>query len=62
MENIAARKGITTEEADEEIQRRADVIDWMCKNNIRNYHDVSDVIRSYSENPESFIREVMKNE
>ncbi|TSA56798.1 type IV secretory pathway protein [bacterium] len=62
VENIAERKGISVEEADEEIQRRAEVIDWICKHNIRNYKDVSDVIRSYSENPESFVREVMENE
>jgi flagellar protein FlaI len=62
LERIAEQKGITIEEAEEEIQRRADVIDWMNKNNIRNYRDVSDIIRSYSQNPEYFMREVMKNE
>ncbi len=62
MERIAEQKGITIEEAEEEIQRRADVIDWMNKNNIRNYREVSDIIRSYSQNPEYFMREVMKNE
>jgi flagellar protein FlaI len=62
VENIAERKGISAEEAEAEILRRAQVIDWMFKNNIRNYKDVSDVIRSYAENPEYFVREVMKNE
>jgi len=62
VEKIAERKGITIEEAEEEIQRRTEVINWIYKNNIRNYKDVSDVIRSYSQNPEYFVREVMKNE
>jgi flagellar protein FlaI len=62
VEKIAEQKGITVEEAGEEIQRRAEVINWIYKNNIRNYKDVSDVIRSYSQNPEYFVREVMKNE
>jgi flagellar protein FlaI len=62
VENIAERKGITVEEAEEEIHRRAQVIDWIFKKNIRNYKDVSDVIRSYAENPEYFVKEVMKNE
>ena len=62
MENIAEKKGIGLEEAEEEILRRARVIDWIHKKNIRNYKDVSDVIRSYAENPEVFEREVMENE
>jgi flagellar protein FlaI len=62
VENIAEKKGISVEEAEEEIQRRAEVIEWICKNNIRNYKDVSDVIRSYSENPGHFVKEVMRNE
>jgi flagellar protein FlaI len=62
MEKIAERKGITTEEAEEEIKRRAEVIDWMHRHNIRNYKDVSDVIRSYAESPDYFYREVMKDE
>ena len=62
LENIAEKKGITIEEVDDEIQRRANVIDWMCKKNIRNYHDVSNVIRSYSDSSNYFIKEVMKNE
>jgi flagellar protein FlaI len=62
IENIAERKGISAEEAEAEIHRRAQVIDWMFKNDIRNYKDVSDVIRSYAENPEYFVQEVMNNE
>ncbi len=62
VENIAERKGISAEEAEEEIHRRARVIEWMYKNNIRNYKDVSDMIRYYAENPEFFAREVLKNE
>lgn len=62
MENIAEKKGISVEEAEAEIQRRTKVIQWMQKNNIRNYKNVSDIIRYYSENPDLFVREVMKNE
>lgn len=62
VENIADRKGISVEEAEAEIHRRAQIIDWMFQNNIRNYKDVSDIIRSYAENPDYFMQEVMKNE
>ena len=62
LENIAEKKGISIEEAQQEIQRRNKVIQWMQKNNIRNYKNVSDIIRYYSENPSLFVREVLKDE
>jgi len=62
MERIAEKKGISIEEANEEIQRRAKVIEWMAKRDVRNYKEVSDVIRSYYENPEAILEEAAKNE
>jgi flagellar protein FlaI len=62
MERIAEKKGITTEEASAEIQQRAKVISWMVKNNIRNYKEVSNIIRSYSEKPELVLKEALKDE
>jgi flagellar protein FlaI len=62
LEKIAEKKGITTEEASEEIQRRTRVISWMAKNNLRNYKEVSNIIRSYIEKPELVLQEVNKNE
>lgn len=62
MERIAEKKGISIEEANEEIQRRAKVIEWIAKRDIRNYKEVSDVIRSYYENSESVLEEAAKNE
>jgi flagellar protein FlaI len=62
MERIAEKKGISIEEANEEIQRRAKVIEWMAKRDIKNYKEVSDVIRSYYENPEAILEEATENE
>jgi flagellar protein FlaI len=62
LEKIAEKKGITTEEASEEIQRRTRVISWMAKNNLRNYKEVSNIIRSYIEKPELVLQEVNRNE
>jgi flagellar protein FlaI len=53
VERIAEKKGITTEQANEEIRRRAKVLEWMRARNLRNYKDVSDVIRRYYEDPNS---------
>ncbi|MGD0643645.1 MAG: type II/IV secretion system ATPase subunit [Candidatus Bathyarchaeia archaeon] len=62
LEKIAEKTGITPEQASEEIHRRAKVIQWMVKTNVRNYKDVSNIVRSYLENPEPILAEAQKNE
>jgi flagellar protein FlaI len=63
IERIAQKKGISIEAAYEEIKRRTQILEGLSKRNIRNYLEVSDVIRRYYENPKSFlISEVMKGE
>jgi flagellar protein FlaI len=62
LERIAEKTGVTPEQADEEIQRRAKVIEWMVRKNVRNYKDVSNIIRRYLENPEPILVEALKNE
>ena len=62
MEKIAERTGITPEQASEEIERRKKIIEWMVKNQIRDYKDVSNIIRNYLENPKSILAEAMKDE
>jgi flagellar protein FlaI len=61
LEKIAEKKGIDVEEASEELERRIRVIEWMAKRDIRNYRDVSNTIRSYYENPDAFLKEVIGN-
>ena len=62
LEKIAEKTSKTPEEASEEIKRRAKVIEWMVKTNVRNYKGVSNIIRSYLENPEPVLAEALKNE
>ncbi len=57
LEKICEKKGISMDEALLEVKRRAAVIDWMNRKNIRNYKDVSNTIRRYTGTPEKFIRE-----
>jgi flagellar protein FlaI len=59
VERIAEKKGITTDAANEEIQRRVRVLEWMRAQNVRKYLDVSDVIRRYYENPERVYKEAI---
>lgn len=60
VERLASKRGITVEEANEEIRRRSQLLEAMSKRRIRNYNDVSDVIRKYYENPDSTVKEVTK--
>jgi flagellar protein FlaI len=62
LEKIADKTGLTPEQASEEIQQRTKIIEWMVKNNVRNYKDVSNIIRRYIENPKFILQEVLKNE
>jgi flagellar protein FlaI len=62
LEKIAEKTGVTPEQAMEEIQRRTKIIEWMVKTNRRGYQEVSQIIRSYLENPEPLLQEATKNE
>lgn len=62
LEKIAEKTGISTEQAEEELKNRARVITWMAKKNIRNYKDVSNIIRTYTENPARVLVEALKDE
>jgi flagellar protein FlaI len=62
LEKIAERTGITLEQASEEIERRKKIIEWMVKKHVRDYKDVSNIIRSYLENPKPILAEAMKDE
>ena len=61
VERIAEKRGITTDEANKEIQRRARVLEWMRERNVRNYKEVSDTIRRYYEDPEYVYKEATNN-
>lgn len=62
LEKVAEKTGLTTDEAEQELKNRANVIKWMTKKNIRNYKDVSNIIRSYLENPKRVLSEASKDE
>ena len=62
LEKIAEKTGLSIEQAEEELKNRKKVIEWMAKKNIRNYKDVSNVIRSYTENPARMLAEALKDE
>jgi len=57
VERIAARDGVSLEDAKIELKKRAKVIEWMAKRNIRNFREVSDITRKYYEQPELVFQE-----
>jgi archaeal flagellar protein FlaI len=62
LEKIAEKNGLTIDEAEKELQNRTKVINWMANKKIRNYKDVSSIIRSYIEKPNKVLLEAMKDE
>ena len=58
LEKISKFKGITVEQAWEEIARRKSVLEWMLKNGIKDYEKVSALINEYYKNPEKVLSKV----
>lgn len=55
LEKIAKWLGKSMKEITDEIEKRKVILDWMAKNNIRSFKQVSDVIRSFYANPEEAL-------
>ncbi len=62
LERIAEKTGLSLEQAEEELKNRTKVLNWLARKNIRNYRDVSSIIRSYTENPSRILSEASKDE
>jgi archaeal flagellar protein FlaI len=62
LTNISERLGITREQLIEEMNRRADVLRWMRKGNIRSYKEVASIIAEYYARPKEFYRKIVENE
>ncbi len=58
LNEIIEEKGIPEESIWEEIRRRADILEWMKKENIRYYKDVGRIIATYYKNPEEILKRV----
>ncbi len=56
LEKIAREMGLRESEVHEELRKRKTVLNWMVKNKIRRYVDVSNIIRQYYSSPEKMYR------
>ncbi len=62
VERIAARDGVSLKEANQELVKRARIIEWMAKRKIRSFRKVSDITRRYYEQPEKVLKEAFTGE
>ena len=62
LQNISERRGVTKEQLIEELNRRADVLRWMRKGNIRSYKEVATIIAEYYARPKEFYQKIMGQE
>ncbi|MDI6825710.1 MAG: type II/IV secretion system ATPase subunit [Candidatus Aenigmarchaeota archaeon] len=58
LQKIAHNRGITVEEAIEEITRRNAILEWMLKNGIKDYVKVCQIINEYYKSPEKILKQV----
>jgi flagellar protein FlaI len=58
LERIRAEKDISREEMISEIKNRASLLEWMNKNNIREFKKVATVVAQYVDNPTEIIKKI----
>ena len=58
LERIRAEKDISREEMISEIKNRAALLEWMNKNNIREFKKVATVVAQYVDNPAEVIKKI----
>jgi type IV secretory pathway ATPase VirB11/archaellum biosynthesis ATPase len=58
LERIRAEKDISREAMISEIKNRASLLDWMNKNNIREFKKVATVIAQYADNPADVMKKI----
>lgn len=58
LEKIAKATGKSLRDVMEEVEKRSLVLDWLVKNDIRRFKDVTEVIRGFYSNPEEIYRRI----
>jgi flagellar protein FlaI len=58
LEGIKTRWDMDKTKISEEVRRRAEILEWMCNNNVRSFKEVAKAISRYTENPEDFIKKI----
>ncbi len=61
LERIRAEKDLTREEMTNELKNRMEIIEWMNRNNIREFREVANIVAHYAEDPEEVLEQVHKD-
>jgi len=62
LEGIRARWDMSKEEITKEIRTRAEILNWMCNNDVRTFKEVAKAISHYTENPVDFMKKMKRSE
>ncbi|KYK23289.1 hypothetical protein AYK21_02785 [Thermoplasmatales archaeon SG8-52-2] len=60
LERVRGEKDLTREEMTQEINRRRKIIEWMNKNNVREFRGVAKIVSQYAENPDEVMKTIEK--
>jgi flagellar protein FlaI len=55
FKQISELRHIPKEELEEELKKRSMILQWMVKENLKSYDDVSEIIHTYYTNPEEIL-------
>jgi len=58
LKKIAQNKGTTVENAIEEITKRKSILEWMAKNDIKDFVDVRKLINEYYKSPDKVLNQI----
>jgi len=58
LKKLAKNKGATVEEILEEVKRRKCILEWMIRNDIRDFVQVRKIINEYYKNPKKILKQI----
>jgi len=58
LKKIAQNKGTTIDNIIEEIKKRKSILEWMTRNDIKDFVEVREIINEYYKNPEKIMKQI----
>jgi flagellar protein FlaI len=62
LERIRAEKDLNREQMTDEIKKRAKIVEWMNKNNVREFREVANLVARYAEDPNEVMKKIKKDD
>ena len=61
MARIMQQNGWTEDQLNQEINHRKTILQWMIKNNLKSYKDVSQIISDYHKKPDKILGQIQRD-